>query len=128
MNNVTHAILRVGAGLLFLEHGAQKMLGWMGGFGPNGGTAPLMTRFGAAGILELVGGLLLIVGLFTRPVGVVLTLEMLVAFYLGHLPRGGWPVQNQGELALLYACIFAFFASHGGGAFSLDGRLGKRRW
>jgi len=61
-------------------------------------------------------------------VGAIGVQVMLVAFYLGHLPRGGWPVQNQGELALLYACIFAFFATHGGGAFSLDGRIGKRRW
>ena len=126
MRPISYALLRIAAGVLFFEHGAQKLFGWMGGFSASGGTADLMTRFGVAGVLEVAGGVLLALGLFTRPVALLLVGEMLVAFYLAHLPRGGWPVQNQGELALLYASIFAFFAAHGAGRFSVDARLGGR--
>jgi putative oxidoreductase len=124
---VAIAVLRIGAGLLFIEHGLQKLFGVMGGFGGAGQTAPMGTRFGVAGILEFFGGLLIIVGLFTRPVAALLVAEMIVAFVLGHLPRGGWPVENQGELALLYALIFMLLAVGGGGAFSVDERLPWRR-
>src|SRR5262245_50552244 len=114
---------RIGAGLLFFEHGAQKLLGWMGGFGQPGGTAPLMSQMGLAGVLEFFGGPLIAAGLFTRPVAAVLVLEMIAAFFIGHWPRGGWQVQNQGELALLYALIFSYFVTHGPGPYSLDARI-----
>jgi len=117
------AVARIGGGLLFAEHGAQKLLGWFGGLGGPGKTAPLYSLMGAAGVLELFGGLLLVVGLFTRPVAVVLIVEMLYAFFTVHLPRGGAPMQNQGELALLYACLFAALAGLGAGAFSMDDLL-----
>jgi putative oxidoreductase len=126
MRDAALAVFRVGVGLLFFEHGAQKLLGWMGGFGPGGGTAPLMSQFGVAGILEFFGGLLLVAGLFTRPVAAILVLEMIAAFFIGHWPRGGWPVENQGELALLYALIFCYFATHGPGRYSVDARIGAR--
>lgn len=71
---------------------------------------PLVSRIGVAGVLELVGGLLLVLGLFTRPVVLVLAGEMLVAYVIAHLPRGMVPLQNGGELALLYALIFVFLA------------------
>ena len=116
-------VLRVIIGLVFLVHGLQKLFGVMGGFGGPGQTAPMATRYGAAGILEFFGGLLIIIGLFTRPVAAILVAEMIVAFFLGHVPRGGWPVENQGELALLYALIFMLLAVRGGGAFSVDERL-----
>ena len=117
LNAIVFAVLRVGAGLLFIEHGVQKLFGMLGGQ-----AEPLTSRLGVAGVLESVGGLLLIVGLFTRPVALVLLLEMLVAFATVHFPMGGWPVQNQGELALLYALIFAVLAVHGGGPLSIDSR------
>jgi putative oxidoreductase len=120
-------VFRIGAGLLFFEHGAQKLLGWMGGFGQPGGTAPLMSQLGLAGVLEFFGGPLIAAGLFTRPVAAVLVFEMIAAFFIGHWPRGGWPVQNQGELALLYALIFCYFATHGPGPYSIDARIGGRR-
>ena len=117
----THAVLRIGAGILFFQHGAQKMLGWFGGFGGEAGaTAPLFTLMGLAGVLELLGGALLVLGLFVRPVAFVLAIEMLIAYAIAHMPQGGWPVQNQGELALLYALVFTFFAAHGAGPLSLD--------
>jgi putative oxidoreductase len=121
------AILRVGAGLLFMEHGVQKLFGFMGGFGSPGQTAPMASRFGVAGVLECGGGLLIVIGLFTRPIAIVLALEMVVAFSIGHLPRGGWPVENGGELALLYALIYVLLAAHGAGAFSVDERLARPR-
>jgi putative oxidoreductase len=126
----THAILRIGAGILFFQHGAQKLLGWFGGFGGEAGaTAQLFSLMGLAGVLELLGGALLVLGLFVRPVAFVLAIEMLVAYAIVHMPQGGWPVQNQGELALLYALVFTFFAAHGAGSLSLDRsiRLGWRK-
>ncbi|MCI0356359.1 MAG: DoxX family protein [Acidobacteria bacterium] len=118
-----HAILRIGAGLLFWQHGLQKLFGLFGGFGGTpGATAPLVSQFGLAGVLETFGGLLLILGLFTRPVAAVLVLEMLAAFFIAHLPRGGWPIQNGGEVPLLYALVFAFLATNGAGIWSVDQR------
>lgn len=115
-----HAILRLGAGILFIEHGLQKMFGILGGVGAPGQTAPLLSQLGLAGMLELVGGAMIVLGFLTRPVAFVLLCEMVAAFVIGHLPRGGWPVQNQGELALLYACIFGFLAGNGAGPVSVD--------
>lgn len=113
---VTHVVLRVGAGLLFLQHGSSKLFGLLGGT-----AVPLASMFGVAGLMELVGGVLLIVGFLTRPVAAVLMIEMVVAYVIGHqIPQGGWPIQNDGEEALLYALIFAFLAGHGAGPASVD--------
>ena len=125
----THALLRIGAGFLFLEHGLQKLFGLFGGFGGTpGATAPLFSQMGLAGVLEVAGGLLLIAGLFTRPVALVLVVEMLAAYAIAHLPKGGWPIENGGELSLLYALVFAFLAIHGAGPLSVDAaRTAARR-
>jgi putative oxidoreductase len=123
MRSAALTILRIGAGLLFLEHGVQKLFGALGGFGSPGVTAPMMSRYGAAGWLEFVGGVLIVLGAFTRPVAFILAGEMLVAFYLAHLPRGGWPIQNAGELALLYLVIYVFLAANGAGPISVDHRF-----
>jgi putative oxidoreductase len=122
----THAILRIGAGLLFMQHGLQKTFGLLGGFMEPGATTPLMSQMGLSGILETFGGLLLIIGLLARPVALVLVVEMIAAFFIVHLPRGGWPIQNMGELPLLYAVVFAFFVGNGAGPLSLDRRIGWR--
>lgn len=124
---ITHGVLRMGAGLLFMQHGAQKLLGWLGGMDGAGATAQLFTRTGLAGVLELFGGLLIVVGLLTRPVAVVLVLEMLTAYVLVHAGQALAPIQNGGELALLYALVFAFLAGNGPGAWSVDGLLAGRR-
>lgn len=117
------AILRIGAGLLFMQHGLQKLFGMLGGFGGTpGATAPLDSLMGVAGILELVGGALLVAGLFVRPVALILVAEMVVAYFQAHLPQGGMPIQNGGELALLYALVFAFLAARGAGPVSVDAR------
>lgn len=124
----TYAFLRIAAGLLFLQHGLQKLFGLLGGFqGTPGATAEIMSRYGAAGILEFGGGLLLVVGLLTRPVALLLFFEMLVAYSVQHLPRPGFPIQNGGELALIYAAIFAFLAGNGAGPFSVDQSMPSRR-
>ena len=115
-----HALLRVGAGLLFLQHGVQKLFGFFGGQ-----TVPLASQLGIAGVLEVVGGVLIVVGLFTRPVAAILALQMLAATVIAHLPRGGAPIQNGAELPLLYALIFIFLAASGPGAFSADAELGR---
>ncbi len=117
------AILRIGAGLLFMQHGLQKLFGLLGGFGGMpGGTAPLASLMGLAGVLELVGGALIVAGLFVRPVGLILAAEMVVAYFYAHLPQGGAPVQNGGELALLYALVFGFLSARGAGPVSVDAR------
>lgn len=123
-----HAVLRIGAGLLFMQHGVQKLFGWLGGFGGEpGGTAELFSLMGLAGVLEVFGGLLIVLGLLTRPVAVLLVIEMLAAFFMAHAPQGGFPIQNQGELPLLFALIFLFLAANGPGPASLDRSIRKNR-
>ena len=125
---VAHNAFRIAVGLMFFSHGAQKLLGWFGGFGRDGGTAELLSRFGVAGVLETFGGLAIILGLFTRPVAFVLSGEMAVAYFWMHTGRSGsiWWWENRGELVALYSFIYLFLAAVGGGTFSLD-RLLKRR-
>ena len=122
----THTLLRIAAALLFMQHGVQKLFGWLGGAGGSGATVPLASLAGVAGILELFGGALLLVGLLTRPLALVLAGEMVVAYVIAHMPQGGFPVQNQGELALLFAAVFAFLFGNGAGPWSLDHWVGER--
>lgn len=121
------AVLRVGAGLLFMQHGAQKLFGLLGGVDGNGATVEFLSQFGLAGALELFGGALVVVGLLTRPVAAVLALLMVAAYVIAHAFQAAFPVVNGGELALLYALVFAFVAAAGPGRWSLDGlRLRSR--
>jgi putative oxidoreductase len=116
----TLALLRFMAGLMFALHGAQKLLGAFGGMGGSGATAEPLTQMWVAGILELVGGLLISVGLLTRPVAFILSGMMAVAYFTAHFPNGFWPIQNQGELAALYCFVFLYFSARGPGKYSLD--------
>lgn len=109
-------VLRIVTGLLFMQHGVQKLFGWLGGRQIDS----LFSQMGLAGILEVFGGLLIVLGLFTVPVALVLMVEMFWAYVQAHLPQGPWPIQNGGELALLYAFVFLYFAAAGAGPFSLD--------
>jgi putative oxidoreductase len=127
IGGATHAILRIGAGLLFFLHGAPKLFGWFGGMGPNGGTAELFSLFGLAGVLEVFGGLAIALGFLTRPVAVLLAIEMLVAYFYAHAPRGPVPYANGGELALLYGLVWVYLAGYGAGPASVDRRLGLRK-
>lgn len=124
---IAHNAMRIGVAFAYWTHGGQKVLGWFGGFGPDGGTADMMTRFGIAGSIELVGGLLVMIGLFTRPVAFIVAGEMAVAYWWIHFSRGGpWHWANGGELALIYCFVFLFIAAAGPGAFSVDGWLKRR--
>ena len=121
----THAILRIIAGALYFMHGAPKLLGWFGGMDDAGGSAPLVSLMGLAGVLEVFGGLLILLGLFTRPVALILALEMIIAYFKAHLPQGPVPYLNGGELALLYMSVWIFLAGNGAGRWSLD-RMRRR--
>jgi putative oxidoreductase len=126
-SRVTYVVFRIGAGLLFMQHGLQKLFGMFGGFGGTpGATAPLMSQMGLAGVLETFGGALIALGFLTRPVAILLGIEMIVAYVQAHLPKGGVPIENGGELALLYAITFFFLAGHGGGPASIDRQMHTR--
>ncbi|TFF19848.1 DoxX family protein [Jiella endophytica] len=112
------ALLRIVAGLLFMEHGTQKLLSFPAG--EHGGVA-LMSLFGAAGLIELVGGALLAVGLFTRVVAFICSGEMAVAYWMAHAPQNPFPVNNGGDAAILYCFVFLLLVFAGAGAFSVDG-------
>ena len=125
---VTYFLLRVVAGLLFFQAGSMKMLGWFGGMpGHPGSTAPLMSQIGIGGVLEFFGGLAIMLGLLTRPVAFILSGEMAVAYWQFHAPNGAWPIQNHGEPAVLLCFIFLYMAARGGGDWSLDALLRRKR-
>lgn len=117
------SVLRIISAFLFMAHGAQKLFGFLAG--PDRPTPPLLSQMGIGGVLEFFGGALLLIGLFTRPVAFVLSGMMAVAYFQMHAPKGFWPLQNRGELAVVYCFLFLFFAVAGGGAWSLD-RLLRR--
>jgi putative oxidoreductase len=119
-SEAVYAALRFVAGTLYACHGAQKVFGWLGGFGPSGGMAPLGSLMGLAGVIELFGGALIALGLFTRPVAFLCSGQMAVAYFMAHAPKGFWPIQNGGELAVVYSFFFLFVATRGAGVFSLD--------
>ena len=116
------SILRIVAALIFMAHGTQKLLGFPASSNP----APAaLTLPWIAGVLELVGGALLIPGLFVRPVAFVLSGLMAFAYWLAHAPRSPYPVLNGGDAAILYCFVFLFLAAAGGGAWSLDRAVRK---
>ncbi len=112
------SILRIVMGLTFIPHGAQKLFGFMAP--PDGHTAQLFSLMGLAGMLEFFGGLLLLLGLFTRPVSFILSGEMAVAYFMAHAPRGFWPIQDKGDLAVVWCFVFLYLFFAGGGQWSLD--------
>ena len=117
-------ILRIVVGLLFLAHGIVKLFGFPPDAPP--GQQEIMTLLGAAGIIELVTGVLITLGLFTRPAAFLASGEMAVAYWMVHAPRGFYPVVNQGEAAILFCFVFLYLVAAGAGAFSLDSARRKR--
>jgi putative oxidoreductase len=115
------SVLRIVVAFMFMAHGTQKIFGVPAG--PDTRAVQLFSFMGFAGALELVGGLLLLVGLFTRPVAFILSGMMAVAYFMAHAPQGFWPVLNRGELAVAYCFVFLYLAAAGPGPWSLDATL-----
>ena len=110
------SILRIVAALLFFEHGTSKLLG----FPPSDHSPEVLSLSWIAGLLEMVGGALLILGLFTRPVAFILSGEMAFAYWMAHAPQSAFPLSNGGDAAILYCFVFLYLAFAGGGPWSLD--------
>jgi putative oxidoreductase len=110
------SILRIAIAILFMQHGGQKLFD----FPPGGHKAALDSLQGLAGVLELGGGVLILLGFLTRPVAFILSGEMAVAYFMAHAPRGFWTVQNGGELAVVYCFVFLYLAAAGAGPLSVD--------
>jgi len=110
-----HVLLRVVVSAAFMQHGAQKLFGVLGGT-----LVPTASLPWFAGVLEFVGGAFILIGLYTRPVALLLAGEMAVAYFTQHSPNSFWPIMNQGELAVLYCFTFLYFAATGPGAISVD--------
>jgi putative oxidoreductase len=119
------SVMRIVFAFLFLQHGGQKLFDFP--IAKSGSPLELFSLVGLAGMLELFGGLLLLIGLFTRPVAFVLSGMMAVAYFIAHAPRGFLPIVNQGELAVLYCFVFLYLATAGGGPWGLDWLFGKRQ-
>ena len=119
------SVLRIVTAFLVMAHGAQKLFGFLAA---PGFPFPLaLSQMWVGGVLEFFGGALLLVGLFTRPVALILSGMMAVAYFQFHAPVGFWPLQNKGELAVLYCFVFLLFAVAGGGEWALDRLLRRRR-
>ena len=120
LEDIVLGITRAVFGLLFACHGAMKL------FGAFGGHVMIHNpRMLAAGVIEFVGGLLVAAGLWSRPAAFIMSGEMAVAYFWVHLPQGFWPIQNKGELAVLYCFFFLYISLRGAGRLSLDGKRGK---
>jgi len=119
------SVLRIVAAFLFSFHGTQKLFGF-----PSATPLPsamLTSLMGVAGILEVFGGLLMLLGLFSRPVAFILSGEMAVAYFRQHAPRALWPILNGGELAVLFCFLWLFFSAAGPGPISVDALVRRRK-
>lgn len=114
------SVLRIVAAFLFMQVGTAKLFAFPASIMPDGGTAPVGSLAGIAGLLETLGGLLLLVGLFTRPVAFVLSGQMAVAYFYAHAPQGFWPVLNEGAPAVSYSFLFLYLSAAGPGPWSID--------
>jgi putative oxidoreductase len=110
-----YALFRAVFGFLFVFHGLQKLFGMFGGQ-----VAPLTSLFGAAGVIELVAGVLIMIGLLTRIAAFIASGEMAAAFFIAHFPKGLFPIENGGEPAVLYCFAFLYMAARGSGMYSVD--------
>ena len=115
------SVLRIMTGLLFLEHGMQKFFAFPS---PGPALTPLLV---VQGLLELVGGVLILIGLFTRPVAFILAGDMAVAYFMRHAPRDFFPLVNMGQLAILFCFVFLYLFVAGGGAWSVDQQRASSR-
>jgi len=121
------SVLRIVAAFIFIQSGTMKLFAFPMGMPPDGGTAELMTQTGIGGLLEVVGGALVLLGLFTRPTAFVLSGEMAVAYFQFHAPQSFWTVINGGYAAVLYCFLWLYLSAAGAGPWSLDAWRKKRR-
>jgi putative oxidoreductase len=122
-----YAVMRIVVGFLFACHGAQKLFGVLGGVGQPGEAAPLFSLMGLAGVIEFFGGLLIMVGWLTGYVAFIASGQMAAAYFMAHYPRGFWPIENNGEPAVLFCFILLYMASRGAGRWSIDSARGQLR-
>lgn len=128
VRQLTFFLLRVVAGLLFLQAGGMKIFDWFGGIpAEHGGHPAFLSQTWIGGVLEFYGGAAILLGLFARPVAFILSGTMAVAYFQFHQPQGFWPIQNHGEPAVLFCFIFLFLAAHGAGDWSLDAGIRRMR-
>ena len=116
------SVLRIVAAFMFMLAGTSKLFAFPVGMPPNGGTAKLLSQIGIGGALEVLGGALLLIGLFTRPVAFLLAGEMAVAYFQFHFPKGFWPTVNGGVPAALYCFVWLYFSAAGAGPLSVDAK------
>jgi len=124
---ITYFLLRIVSGLLFASSGGLILFGWFGGIPGQPGRPPLMSQTGIGGVLEFFGGILITLGLLTRPVAFILSGMMAVAYWQFHAPHGAWPLTNEGMPAVLFCFIFLYMAAKGGGDWSLDALIRHKR-
>ena len=124
---ITFFLLRVVAGLLFIQTGGLILFGWFGGMPGQPSPPPVMSQTWIGGVLEFFGGIAIVLGLGTRPVAFILSGTMAVAYWQFHAPQSAWPVKNQGMPAILLCFIFLYMAAKGGGDWSLDALLHRKR-
>ena len=120
------SVLRIVAAFLFIQFGTAKLFAFPASIMPDGSTVPVASQIGVAAVLETFGGLLLLLGLFTRPVAFLLSGEMAFAYFIGHAPMGFWPVLNMGTPAILFCFLWLYISSAGPGPLSLDAAWGGR--
>ena len=119
------SLIRIIAAFMFIMSGTMKLFAFPIGMPPDNATAPLLSQVGIGGLLEVVGGLLMMIGLFTRPVAFILAGEMAVAYWQFHAPQAALPILNQGTDAILYCFIWLYFSAAGAGRWSVDALRGK---
>lgn len=120
------AVFRIVAGFMFIQAGSMKLFNWPANPMPNAPDIELMSQIGIGGVLELVGGILIVLGLLTRPTAFILAGEMAVAYFQFHQPQGVWPSTNGGVPAVMYCFFFLYLVAAGAGAWSLDRVLARR--
>jgi putative oxidoreductase len=119
------SVLRIVAAFMFMQAGAAKLFAFPVAILPGGKTVALASQVGVGGVLELVGGALILIGLFTRPVAFLLAGEMAVAYFQVHFPKGFWPVANGGVTAALYCFIWLYISAAGAGPWSVDAKRAR---
>jgi len=120
------SLLRIVAAFVFMTSGTMKLFAFPNGIPPHGGTVPLVSQMGLGGILEVFGGFLILIGLFTRPVAFILSGEMAVAYFQFHYPQSFWPTINNGTAAIVYCFLWLYYSAAGPGPWSVDALRNRR--